>query len=65
MLQEWSSTVCFNFLEKLMTEIKKIVNGDESSVYVIEYKPERRVHGRIILNVEVEAHSDKKLDGLV
>lgn len=42
-IQEWSSTVCFNFLDQLLTEIKKAVNGDESSVYVIEYKPERKV----------------------
>jgi hypothetical protein len=46
-------------LDLLLTEIKKAVNGDESSVYVIEYK--QKVQGRIIIGVEVEAHSDKLL----
>jgi hypothetical protein len=62
---EWSSTVCFNFLEQFLTEVKKSVNGDETSVYVFEYQPGKRVHGRILINVEVEAHSDKYLHNIL
>jgi len=62
---EWSSTVCFNFVEQFLTEVKKAVNGDETSVYVFEYQPGKRVHGRILVNVEVEAHSDKYLHNIL
>jgi len=53
--------VCFNFFDHLLTEIKKAVNGDESSVYIIEYQPARRVQGRTVITVEVEKNSDKLL----
>jgi len=58
----WSSTVCFNFLDKFLAEVKKAVNGDGDSVFIFDYSPSvANRENKITLNVTVEKLSSSVL----
>lgn len=64
-LQEWSSTVCFNFLDQFLSEVKRIISDDVTSVFILEFKPQKNLHGVIPISVTVEKNSDKYLQNII
>ncbi|CAG7715985.1 unnamed protein product [Allacma fusca] len=62
----WSGSVCFNFLDMFLTEVKRIVGNDAEAVYIFEFTPEfRRKRNYIEINVKAEKGSDNMLSNLL
>ncbi|ODM90670.1 Decapping and exoribonuclease protein [Orchesella cincta] len=63
---DWSSTVCFNFLDQFLSEIKRIIADDVTSVFILEFRPQKHsLQGVLQISVTVEKDSDKYLPSII